>query len=76
MDDSELLFPNWKRRHDRYVDEITKYDILEQQTVGQTTTAVVRFHLDTNEARCIEVMLDEVTQRIFTNASYYQCPTQ
>ncbi len=76
MDDNPLLSPNWKRRHDRYLDQITKYDIIEQQTVGQTTTAVVRFHLNTGEARCIEVMLDEVTQRIFTNASYYACPTQ
>ena len=76
MDDNPLLFPNWKRHHDRYVDQITRYDIKERQMVRQMTTAVVRFHLTSGEARCIEAMLDEVTQRIFTNASYYTCPTQ
>ncbi len=76
MEPDEFFFAHWKRRHERFANKITGYTILERKTVGQTTTAVVRFQFPANDATCIELMLDEGTQRIRVENAYYPCPMQ
>lgn len=70
MDENTFLFGSWKAEHERFQSRITGYQILDQQTVGQTTTATVKFTLADNDVRCLPVLLNESTHRIFIDKSY------
>lgn len=77
MVDQDLLYSLWKDQHEGFVAAITGYHILGQETVGQTTTALVQF--DTNDGkrpRCIEVQVNETTQQVRVERGYEPCPSQ
>ncbi len=43
----------WQANHSYFQQEIVGYQIVSRDTVGQTTTAVVRYDLASNYATCI-----------------------
>jgi hypothetical protein len=74
MEQDELLYNFWKDSHDRFVDDITGYRIISINSVGQTTTAVVAFDTGAGHAHCMDVQVDEVTQRVRVETVYKGCP--
>ena len=71
-----MLYGIWKDQHENFQAEIRGYQIVSQNTVGQTTTAVVRFDLASNDSLCLTVTLNERTQRIWMDRGYSDCPAQ
>ncbi len=76
MEDDTLLYGLWQANHSYFQQQIVGYQIVSRDTVGQTTTAVVRFDLASNYATCIPLTINETTQRIRIDRGYTQCPTQ
>ncbi len=62
----------WQANHSYFQQEIVGYQIVSRDTVGQTTTAVVRYDLASNYATCITLTLNEQTQRIWIDRGYAQ----
>ncbi len=73
LEDNPALYGIWKNQHDGFQEQIAGYQIVSRETVGQTTTAVVRFDLASNYATCITVTLNERTQRIWMDRGYSEC---
>jgi hypothetical protein len=76
MEDDPLQFGMWKDWHDDFQQKIVGYTILNEQSVGQTTTARVRFEFPNNDATCVDVLVDNVTQRLRVDSGYVACPGQ
>jgi len=76
MIQDNLLYTFWKDSHDNFADDIVGYRIISKETVGQTTTALVAFDRTDAAPRCIEVMVDEVTQQVRVDQPYGPCPAQ
>ena len=74
LEDNPALYGIWKNQHDGFQEQIAGYQIVSRETVGQTTTAVVRFDLASNYATCITVTLNERTQRIWMDRGYNEWP--
>ena len=74
IEPDHLNFNFWKSDHDAFVRDITGYSIVRRETVGQTTTAVVRFDSEAGP-RCITVQLNEQTQQVRADRLYGRCPT-
>ncbi len=76
LEDNPMLYGIWKDQHENFQAEIRGYQIVSQNTVGQTTTAVVRFDLASEDPKCLTVTLNERTQRIWMDRGYNECATQ
>jgi hypothetical protein len=76
LEATPMLYGIWKDQHENFQAEIRGYQIVRRETVGQTTTAVVRFDLVSNGATCITLTLNERTQRIWMDRGYSECATQ
>ncbi len=76
MTQDNVLYTFWKDSHDNFADAIVGYRILSKDTVGQTTTALVAFDRTDAAPRCIEVMVDESTQKVRVDQPYQTCPAQ
>ncbi len=76
MEDDDLLYGIWQAKHSNFQQQIVGYQIVSRETVGQTTTAVVRFDLASNYATCIPLTINETTQRIRIDRGYAQCAAQ
>ncbi len=72
----DVLYNMWQAQHSHFQNLIVGYQIVSQETVGQTTTAIVRFDLSRGTPACIPVLLDQGTQRIEVNEVYGACPGQ
>ena len=66
----------WKDWHDDFQAKIVGYSVLNEQTMGQTMTARVRFEFPQNDATCVDVLVDTVTQRLRVDSGYIACPIQ
>ncbi len=73
LEDNPMLYGIWKDQHENFQAEIRGYQIVSQNTVGQTTTAVVRFDLASQDPKCLTVTLNERTQRIWMDRGYSEC---
>ena len=76
LEDNPMLYGIWKDQHDGFQEQIVGYHIVSRDTVGQTTTAVVRYDVASNYATCITLTLNEQTQRIWIDRGYAQCAAQ
>lgn len=76
MENNPAMVGLWKNQHANFQQQIVKYDVLQRTTVGQTTTAVVRFTLANNYQTCITLTVNETTQRISMDRGYGRCPGQ
>ena len=76
LEDNPMLYGIWKDQHDGFQEQIAGYQIVSRETVGQTTTAIVRFDLASKYATCITVTLNERTQRIWMDRGYSECAAQ
>ncbi len=76
LEDNAMLYGVWKDQHDDFQEEIAGYQIVSRETVGQTTTAIVRFDLANKYATCITLTLNERTQRIWMDRGYSECAEQ
>ena len=76
MEDNALQFGVWKDWHDDFQAKIVGYSVLNEQTMGQTMTARVRFEFPQNDATCVDVLVDTVTQRLRVDSGYIACPIQ
>jgi len=73
LENNPMLYGIWKDQHENFQAEIRGYQIVSQNTVGQTTTAVVRFDLASEDPKCLTVTLNERTQRIWMDRGYNEC---
>ncbi len=76
MKDNDALYGMWQAQHSNFQELIVGYEIVSRETVGQTTTAVVRFDLASEDPKCLTVTLNERTQRIWMDRGYNECATQ
>ena len=76
MEDDTLLYGLWQANHSYFQKDIVGYLIVSRETVGQTTTAVVRFDLASNYATCIPLTINVTNRRIRIDRGYEQRPTQ
>jgi hypothetical protein len=76
MEDDSFLYNVWEGSQRAIVDHITSYRIISKKTVGQTTTATVRFDRRGFDPTCITVQVDEVMQKVRVDRGFGPCPAE